>query len=353
MGIPKALISFFAGTVLVLLGAELLLQFLPVNRGVAYARVDSANPTPRMLPHQSVQWSRGCELVQANNVVTNADGYTDRRDFRETPGTGIAIIGDSYVEALMAPPGTAIDEYIEQASGGRIAAFRMGISGAQAPTYAVLARHAVKALHAQAIVIVITEGDFAQAKIPAPGQYHYDSGGTSLLTPYHPSALRQLLKQSALLSYFRFNCKPDFGAGGNIHMAGQKPATQNKSITVDHSAIRENVSHFLRDLKAIGLPPGRIIFLVDGDRRQIYSPGASSSANTSERELFMAAARAAGHEVVDLMESFRLDHDQQGRWFDYPTDRHWNATGHRVAATALLRSAVLEGLLNGGPLGFE
>lgn len=353
MGVPKALISFFAGTLLVLLGAELLLQFLPVNRGVAYARVDSANPTPRMLPHQSVQWSRGCELVQANNVVTNLDGYTDRKDFQETPGTRIAIIGDSYVEALMAQPGTALDEYIEQESGGRIAAFRMGISGAQAPTYAVLARHAVKALHAQAIAFVITEGDFTQANIPAPGQYHYDPGGTSVLTPYHTSALRQLLKQSALLSYFRFNCKPDFGAGGNIHMAGQKPARQDKSTPIDHPLTVANISHFLRDLKAIGLPPGRIVFLVDGDRRLIYSPGTSSSTNQSERELFMAAAGAAGHEVVDLMTPFRLDHARQGRWFDYPTDRHWNATGHRIAATALLGSTVLEGLLEKRPLESE
>ena len=91
-----------------------------------------------------------------------------------------------------------------------------------------------------------------------------------------------------------------------------------------------------------GLPPERVAFLMDGIRDDIYAGNDEGAGSFFDelRRYFMTAATARGYEVIDLQAAFSNDYARFGQRFDYPTDRHWNALGHWVAADALAKSRV-------------
>jgi hypothetical protein len=91
----------------------------------------------------------------------------------------------------------------------------------------------------------------------------------------------------------------------------------------------------LRDLVAVGWSPDRVVFIVDGIRYPTSSTVVSSSYFVQMRTIFMAEARAAGFEVVDMDTHFFARYQAEGKRFEFPSDGHWNGLGHAVAADAL------------------
>jgi hypothetical protein len=91
----------------------------------------------------------------------------------------------------------------------------------------------------------------------------------------------------------------------------------------------------LRDLVAVGWSPNRVDFIVDGIRYPTSSVVVSSSYFVQMRTIFMAEARAAGFEVVDMDAHFFARYQTEGKRFEFPSDGHWNGLGHAVAADAL------------------
>ena len=60
------------------------------------------------------------------------------------------------------------------------------------------------------------------------------------------------------------------------------------------------------------------------------------------REHFVDAARAHGHEVIDLQPVFEHDYSIYGEKFEYSIDGHRNELDHYLVATAIARSKVFE-----------
>ncbi len=96
--------------------------------------------------------------------------------------------------------------------------------------------------------------------------------------------------------------------------------------------------------EAADLPSKRIVFVIDGIRRQIYGELTREIVEASfvyqMRSYFMTASRSLGYEVIDMHAMFKDHFRSNGQRFEFPTDHHWNSLGHGVAGQAVRGSRV-------------
>lgn len=98
------LISITLGILLPLLTAELVFRFLPVNEGARPQAVDQEHPVRSLEPNRTFVCSADWNFAIVNRVRTNNLGFVNDQDYvTDPPSPLLALIGDSYVEALMVP----------------------------------------------------------------------------------------------------------------------------------------------------------------------------------------------------------------------------------------------------------
>ena len=137
--------------------AEIVLRFLPVGSGLKPPPVTQDFPLFRETPNRTFTGSRGWNFSISNNVHVNNHGFVNHQDYSENLDKPVvAVIGDSYVEALMTPyaetlHGRAAKDYKDAYF------YSFGASGAQLPQYLAYARydrkHLGAALLEQAILV--------------------------------------------------------------------------------------------------------------------------------------------------------------------------------------------------------
>jgi len=118
------------------------------------------------------------------------------------------------------------------------------------------------------------------------------------------------------------------------------------------SAALASVRLFFDHLPAAsGLGPERILFVLDGVRRDIYAGRKENRGSyfSRVRAEFIAAARAGGYEVIDLQRVFSDDYAQHRQRFENPLDNHWGAMGHYVVAKAVMSSVSFQALFGTVP----
>ena len=99
---------------------------------------------------------------------------------------------------------------------------------------------------------------------------------------------------------------------------------------------------FFRDLPSYaGLPPSRILFVVDGLR---YPDVAAASAGTyfdRMRRALLEKAASLGYAAIDLDPFFFEHHRRTGERPEFVRDAHWSSIGHGVAFNAVMASPFL------------
>lgn len=361
----KALIAsagFAVMLVVTLLVVEIALQLLPVNTGLGTQPVTADDPVYRFAPHRAFTYSKDWDLALRNDGRTNNAGFVNDQDY-DARGQGplLAVVGDSYVEALMVPFAQTITGRLARAlAGGRVYSF--AASGAPLSQYLVWIDHARRIYRPDALVVVVVGNDFDEslrAYKGAPGFHYYDRAGDGTLTltrvDYAPGLMRRLIAASALGRYLYMNVQITyrwplllsriavlFGAKPATYVANTDASTEARRVALSKEAIQA----FLRDLPAkSGLPPERIHFVVDGIRYAQDMPAATGSYFLLMRNTFIAEAKAKGHVVTDMQPLFQSRHAVDGARFDHlPIDEHWNAAGHALAAEAVEAGPVFRGL---------
>ena len=92
------------GITIPLIVFELLLRVLPVHEGTYRLPVNEENPILHYSPNRQFVWSKGWNFSMVNEVRTNNIGFVSDIDYSEESITPLlAVIGDSYVEAIMVP----------------------------------------------------------------------------------------------------------------------------------------------------------------------------------------------------------------------------------------------------------
>lgn len=309
----------------------------------------------RLQPGSMGVWRVGDDV--AGRYRINAQGWNSGHasyEFKAPEGlTRIAIIGDSFVEALQVPYDASLAERVEKAGQGRIQVYRFGISGAPLSHYLAMARHVAQTYHPDMIVLVLVHNDFDESFSAVAGRYtssflKFRMAGDQVAgeippTPYQ-ATWRDSLRQTATLRYLYYRQKLN-----PVNLLAQlwpaAPPVYQANVALDavvsqRAAIGGATDYAFAQFQALSREHKfQPLVIMDGDRRSIVA-GTDSAALYRDGALWlnaMAAEAAAKAQTpfIDLHPLFEADWRLNHQPLNFVSDNHWNEHGHRVAAQAL------------------
>jgi hypothetical protein len=357
-GICLNVLTALASMVLTLLVLEGVLRLLPIAWALPVEPPTAANPIQRYVADTPFIWSFNWNLTAVVRGRSNAQGFLADYDYDAAAATPLlAVVGDSFVEALRVPFAASLTGRLQAMMGKRGRAYAFAQSGSPLSKYVAYAAHACKVYHPQRLAVVVVGNDFDEsiyAHRERNGIYHLyprPQGGFDFrLTPLPPPGLvERIARRSALAIYLMrnvgiTNAIRNFGINFAQQAHAAEPAyVGNTSANATPARIAEGkavIAWFLDALpQAACLPPDDIVLVVDAMRPQIYSDAELAAARTSYfgrmRADLMSDAVAKGFKVIDMEQPMRADHALHHVRFERPSDMHWNAHGHAVAAEAV------------------
>jgi hypothetical protein len=341
-----------------LLAAEVALRFLPVASSMHTLAVTPQSPVFRFTPNRDFVYSREWDFVLANRGHVNNAGFVNDQDYlKDSPLPLLGVVGDSMIEAAMVPYADTLQGRLAKAVEGKARVYSFAAAGAPLSQYLIWARHAVQDYGAQALVINVVGNDFDESHVADatyPGFWHYvpDANQQLRLTlfEYRPSFRGRIAVSSALGRYLIFNLQA--GAAWNslrqflFSRTAAEPRYAGNTAT-DASAERLSRSFatldaFFRDLPGYaGLPPSRILFVVDGLRYPEVAAASAGSYFDRMRKALLEKAAALGYATLDLDPHFFAHHRRTGERIEFVRDAHWSSIGHGIAFDAVMASPFL------------
>ena len=262
------------------------------------------------------------------------------------------------IEAAMVAYPDTLQGRLAKALDGKARVYSFAAAGAPLSQYLIWARHAVQDYGAKALIINVVGNDFDEshaAYATYPGFWHYVPDANQQLSlrlfEYRPSLLGRIAVSSALGRYLLFNLQ----AGGawktlkQLLFGGPVMAEARYAGNTAADAGAERLSRslaaldaFFRDLPGYaGLPPSRILLVVDGLR---YPDVAAASAGTyfdRMRRALLEKAASLGYDAIDLDPFFFAHQRRTGERIEFARDAHWSSVGHGVAFGAVMASQFL------------
>lgn len=319
-------------------------------------QLDFVDDVVRYAPNQAGVWRIRDEIAAPFRI--NAQGWNagtgDYIAQRQHSVKRIALIGDSYVEALQVANTNSAAELLERRLTERSPSevLRFGISGAPLSQYVHMAEREVQRYRPDWIVVVMVHNDFDESYQFKQGRYtssfmkfHIEDGRVTkelAPAPWRRGPI-EVLRETATAGFllYRWQVRPQ----AIIDLVSPRPARAVESpyaANVEIGAIlqqRRNIEgvadHATKRLSDIAESIGaRLMLVMDGDRAAIYSGDPSSPALEINR---IAAAAAANRQVtfLDLHPIFAAHWALNRQRFNFASDGHWNELGHWVAAQAI------------------
>jgi lysophospholipase L1-like esterase len=314
----------------------------------------------KYVPNQKGIFRKFNDYATAYNI--NADGWNSRHArYIQTKSNKyrIAIIGDSYVEALMVDYHKSLAEQLEDKLGrDKFEVYRFGISGAPLSQYLQTLRKEVVKYSPDFVVIVLVHNDFDESYKFVPGRYTSsflkikvkDGKILGEIPPkeYKEGLAEYLVEGSAIFRYFVFN------RGVNIDSIRRLVFREPKYSKIYRANIditnldlkrlnSEKVTEYLMNqIKKVAIQHKfQLLFMMDGDRYDIYK--GNNSANLYNKsvlrlnEMAKKIADADGIPFIDLQPIFQQDYQKNHIKFNYVHEFHWNEYGHQIAAEAIYK----------------
>ena len=254
----------------------------------------------------------------------------------------IAIIGDSFVEALNVDLDKSVAARLRKRLAGRYDVYSFGMSGAPLSQYLQEARYVRRHFQPEVLVIVVVHNDFHESFRPLSVHNHFlhvreagDGFAEEDPEPYRPSAMRRLLARSALVRYLVLNLKMDsirkaWHRARTGHPEAERLATLGEVPPVVRGSTAFLIERIVRESRG-----SHVLFVVDGPRRDIYAGTVAGSDGERYGRLLRAECDRLGCPFLDLTETFRAVYERDGQRLETPYDYHWDAHGHEVVAGAL------------------
>lgn len=344
-----------------LLALEAALIPFPVADSRYDIAADEDGPPWRWRPMQEFTWSRGWNFKVVNRVRVNNYGFVSDYDYDAGAAAPlVAVIGDSFVEAVMVPHGQTCAGRLAAHAAPRLRIYAFAMSGAPLSEYLATAQYVRDEFSPSGMVFVVVANDFHESwrkySWGLPLSHFEEVGGEPVLARVpHPGEgwWRRTAKRSRLVRYLHDNA--GLGMAHRIWEARRTrpevvmptdwdcPARECSAMLADSRSAVDRFFELLPEMSS--LPPNKIAFVVDGPRSALYSEGGLERIRDGHqvlaRQYFMAAAEARGYEVLDLLPAFADDWKRNRVRFDWPDDDHWNARGHAVCFEAVARSALV------------
>jgi hypothetical protein len=350
-----SLISIAFGVLVVVIGAEIILRFLPYNSGLRVQPVNASNPILHFEPNRTATWSQGWDFEMVNrDVRTNNAGFRNDRDYDPALKTPLfAVIGDSNIEALMVPFAETTPARLADAVKDKGRVYSFAASGAGFGTHLAWARHARDVYKPNGFMVLVISNDFQEAlyKYEHAPAFHYlkdrpDGGFDLVREDYEPDLLRRTLRRSALFMYMALNVR--LYATASRLFRGQPagryvanmPAEQPDNRIAD---MKKGVDFYLDQFaQYAGVDRSRVVFVVDALRPHIYDPAQLAETKGSMarvmNEYFIEQAKARGYEVIDMTPIFLAQYTKDRRKFEFPLNYHLDGHGHDMVSKAVANS---------------
>jgi hypothetical protein len=340
--------------------AEAVLRLLPVPTALQTLPVNGDNPVMRFAPERSFVFSQGWNFRVVNRGRTNNFGFINEQDYRPNDTTPLlAVVGDSYVEALTVPYDSTAHGRLARCvgAGGRVYSF--GVSGAPLSQYLMEADLARSTFRPGAFAVIVVGNDFDESLLKyrsTPGFHYFAGDGDPPVlqrVDYHPGLLRRLARRSAVARYVRQNlggtevlARLRATLGGHRRYVGNTEASFTAARLEDS---RKAVDGFLTALPSrAGVPPADILLVVDGMRPALYNAADLHAAQGSffhlMRRHLIDVAEGRGFAVLDLQPHFIRRYHTDSARLETPPDGHWNSYGHRAVAQTIADSPVFRRL---------
>jgi hypothetical protein len=305
----------------------------------------------KYLPNQTGTWVVGRFGDEKTRYHINSDGWNATRDFSEKrdPGTvRIAVIGDSYIEALNVPPEASIAALLESHLSHRdkVEVYPFGVSGASLSHYLALMRYVRTRFSPDFYIVNIVHNDFEDSlpRVDRPVFHAVRRAGDSYeeVPPkeYHPILSRRIIGHLAIVRYLHVNLK--LNGFGQLHNLRHDQQHQQFEANIDVSTIdvrdmRGLVKYLLgKYLQEVDGDYKRLMLMIDTSREPIYE---GTHPQTSSAFQYNKLTAEVCHELslhyLDLTDPFWQDFQQHKRRFNSVLDGHWDAYGHEVAAKAI------------------
>jgi hypothetical protein len=318
-------------------------------------RLAFANDVVRYAANQHGVWRLRNEVAAPYRI--NAQGWNSGTgDYTRISGAGttrIAVVGDSYVEALQVVHTDSFAEVLGRklGEGGRAEVYRFGISGAPLSQYVHMIEREVVGYRPGWIVVSVVHNDFDESFRFVQGRYtssfmkfRIAEGkvtGELPPTPWRPG-WADMLRQTATARFFlyRWQVRPQplidlflpraAGAespwAGNVDIDRVLAAERDAAAAADHAVAR--LATLAASIDA------RLLLVMDGDRQAIYRGDPTSPALALNRILAGAAERHRAA-FLDLHPVFAAHWGAHRRRFDFEADGHWDELGHSIVGAAI------------------
>ncbi|MGB5733102.1 MAG: SGNH/GDSL hydrolase family protein [Thiohalocapsa sp.] len=332
-----------------------------------------SNGLVRLQPGAKGVWRIRDEIAAPFSI--NAQGWNSGAgDYELSPafsGTGIAIIGDSYVEALQVPSTASLAEVVagdllDRGRSNRV--YRFGISGAPLSQYVLMLERAALHYRPDWVVVLLIHNDFDESFRFHPGRYtsaflklrvkHGRVLGEVMPEPY-VRTWRDSLRQTATARYlyFRQQITPDrIVKGLTSVLSAVEPTVANASAAADTTAgtprfqanvdtirierewadVQAATSYLFDRLHRLTMAgSSRLLLVIDGDRQAIYRGTSQDSKALDLNRMAQQLANQKGIDFLDLHGHFADAWQKDHEHFEFRSDNHWNAAGHAVAGRAI------------------
>jgi hypothetical protein len=330
--------------VLVLLVAiELVLRMLPIVSGVHRHNPQSPAASARLLAHRDYTWSLGWDLRHVVRGRTNAMGFPSPHEY--TPDKhAVALLGDSFVEALMLRYDKSLAGHLAALWGGRVHSFNFGLSGVSLPHYLGMAREMGSRFTFDAASIVISPSDYAEGFEAQDGLYKWHEDPERDLVRLVPAiprgGFRQLARELALVRYMRAHLK--------LTPSQLLPASEKTCVPQALSAKdRARLTRYVDALpQALRLDPDRVVLVFTAPTSRIYervdrnrqAGERCADLDTNALAELRQLAASRGMKIVDVAEVLEGHYRVFRRQLDFrPVDSHWNGVATAVIAHEIAR----------------
>jgi hypothetical protein len=319
--------------------------------------LDYVNGLVRYAPHQAGVWRIRDEIAAPFRI--NAQGWNsgigDYAIGRRAGMARVALVGDSYVEAMQVAAGDSTGELLAHKlsqAGQPTEVYRFGISGAPLSQYVYMVEREAVSYRPDWIIVIVVHNEFDESFQFKQGRYtssfmkfRVEDGkviGELAPSPWRPGAI-EVLRETATARFFLYRWQARPQAIVDLLLPRPAGAAENPdaaNVEIDSilrqrrevAAVADHASARLAGLAAgIG---ARLLLVMDGDRYAIYRGDPSSPALELNRIMAAAAAKLSIG-FLDLHPIFAAHWAAHHRRFDFDADGHWNELGHSVAADAI------------------
>ncbi len=259
----------------------------------------------------------------------------------------IALIGDSYIEALQVDVEHSLAGELRRLIGAPAEVYAFGISGAPLSQYLHMARYAWSRYDPDIVVVNVVHNDFDESLCAVkrqPGVLCLEERGQELheaaIRAYEPDPKTRLARHSSTVRFAVVNLQI-MARVRNWLSAGGAKASFNANIDPDQVGVRAGriqraTEYLLRKFKeeSHGRP---VLFVMDAPRKDVYEGTMGTSSVRWLNDMMKAECERHRLPFIDLTEVFTRQFLIDHRRFESEFDWHWNEHGHQVAARAVLQ----------------